>query len=98
MTEKKAEKKADEPETAPGRVDRIDVIGGERRAGGTTINVYPAFQFDVDADREPVEHIAVASNADELVLEVDGRYLSFDPQLASALRRLVTAGTINLNL
>jgi hypothetical protein len=32
------------------------------------------------------------------VLEINGTYYDFDAQLAGALRRLVQAGAVNLNL
>lgn len=87
--------------------DRAEVVGDESRdvtrdpdyePGAGTLPQHEVFVFDRDAKTTRVDHIAVASTANGLVLELDGKYYGFDTQLAAALRRLVSAGAVNLNL
>lgn len=109
----KAAKHAEEHRTAAPVVitpplDRAEFVGDEHRDvthdpgfepnEDGTLPQHEVFVFDHDAKTKQVDHIAVASRANELVLEVDGTYYSFDAQLAAALRRLVSAGAVNLNL
>jgi hypothetical protein len=88
--------------------DRPTFVGDEHRdethdpgfeppADGT-LRQHEAFDFDYAFKGKQVDHIAVASTANVLVLEIDGTYYTFDAQLAGALRRLVQAGAVNLNL
>jgi hypothetical protein len=80
--------------------DLLVVVGNENR--DTTGDKKPKdpepFVFDHDAKAKVVDHIAVASNANELQLVIDGTYYSFAPQFAAGLRRLIDGGTTNLNL
>lgn len=88
--------------------DRAEFVGDEHRdvthdpdfdAGkDDTLPQHEVFEFDHDAKTKQVDHIAVAARSNELILEIDGTYYQFDTQLAAALRRLVSAGAVNLNL
>jgi hypothetical protein len=108
----KAAKHASETGTAAPVVvepvqDRAEFVGDEHRdvtrdpgfeAEDGTLAQHEVFAFDHDAKTTRVDHIAVAATSNALVLEIDGTYYSFDTQLAAALRRLVQAGAVNLNL
>jgi hypothetical protein len=89
--------------------DRPVFVGDEHRdetrdpgfepAEDGTLPQHEVFEFDYSTRRRKrVEHIAVASTANTLVLEINGTYYDFDAQLAAALRRLVQGGAVNLNL
>jgi hypothetical protein len=71
--------------------------GFEPPADGT-LRQHEAFDFDYAFKGKQVDHIAVASTANVLVLEIDGTYYTFDAQLAGALRRSRAGGAVNLNL
>lgn len=82
---------------------QADIVGDEYRDNTTDADYDPGkgrdvFEFDTKAKVVQADHIAVASNSQQLVLEINGTYYDFDPQLAAALRRLVQAGATNLNL
>jgi hypothetical protein len=84
----------------------VEVVGNEYRDNtndANDANYDPekgrvAFEFDLGAKTERVDHIAVAAGSRQLVLEINGTYYDFDAQIAGALRRLVQAGATNLNL
>lgn len=88
--------------------DRAEFVGDEHRdvthdpgfdpADDSTLEQHEVFEFDYDAKTTQVDHIAVAATSNSLTLEINGTYYAFDTQLAAALRRLVQAGAVNLNL
>lgn len=110
----RAAKAADEggvsqPVTIVASRDRLLVVGDEYRDHSNDPDfeavdedgnpfVHPKFEFDRDAKRHRVDHIALASTDRELVLEIDGTYYSFAPELGGALARLVRNASTNLNL
>jgi hypothetical protein len=92
-----AEQGLPEPASEENRQDVLIVAGHELRHGAEIDEKAPPFAFDPDAEATPVDHLAVASNAQELRLELDGKYFTFDVQQAVALNRLVAAGAVSLN-
>ena len=110
----RAAKAADEggvsqPVTIVPSRDRLLVVGDEYRDHSKDKDfepvdengnpfVHPKFEFDREADFKRVDHIALASTDRKLVLEIDGTYYEFAPELGAALARLVRNASTNLNL
>lgn len=96
----KAKREGGVTPTAPPVENRQDVLvvaGEDVRDGADIDDQAGPFVFDQDAKTVTVDHFAVASDASRLVLEIDGKYTEFNVQQSLALRRLVGAGTVNLN-
>lgn len=97
---KKARAEGGVPAVVPPEESRRDVLvvaGEDRRTGAEVDEKADAFVFDVTAKAAEVDHFSVASSAQALLLEIDGKYFTFDVQQALALRRIVQAGTVALN-
>lgn len=86
--------------TAPPVENRQDVfvVAGEDVRDGAEVKEPTKAQAEKAlADPKVVDRFAVLANTDQLILEVDGEYFTFNVQQSLALRRLVNAGAVNLN-
>lgn len=89
--------------TAPPVENRQDVlvVAGEDVRDGAEVKEPTTAQAEKNekalADPKVVDRFSVLANTDQLILEVDGEYFTFNVQQSLALRRLVNAGAVNLN-
>lgn len=80
---------------AENRQDRIEVAGHQYRVS-EDVEPDPNYVFDTEAalDAQLVDHVAVASSAAGLFLEIDGQWFRFDRDLSQAVAGQIRAGMV----